>query len=241
MRYKKQLNNRFDRKSSHYIIEFEGIRPENSENDDDKSNENIETFILNVIFASSFFKSEISETFFISFETLQDAEIMTINFNHRAFKHELKIISIESLNASHNPETFEASDPFVYVVSDCYISDEFYEIMIDTKASKFSTADYEQYLAYKAINDNVTINSIKAEAIYVQFEIDSISFIKSINISTSIDQIEFHIIKIDTPFLLCLVDLDRLKIYFNNVKNVLISENKKTFSMIKRFEHSFFL
>ena len=166
---------------------------------------------------------------------------MIINFNHRVFKHGLKIISIEFLNAFHNSETFEASDPFVYVISDCYISDEFYGIMIDTRASKFSIIGYGQYLAYKTMNDDVTNNSIKTEAIYVQFGIGSISFIKSINILISIDQIKFHIIKIDTSFLLCLADLNRLKVYFNNVKNVLISENKKTFSMIKRFEHSFFL
>ena len=108
MRYKNQLGSRFDRRSSHYITEFEGIRPEDSENDDE-SNENIEAFILNVIFALSFFKPEISETFFISFEVLQNAEIMIINLNHRAFKHELKIISIEFLNAFHNSETFETS------------------------------------------------------------------------------------------------------------------------------------
>ena len=237
MRYKNQLDSWFDRRSSHYIIEFERIRPENSENDDE-SDENIETFILDVISAPSFFKPEISETFFISFEALQNAEIMIINFNHRAFKHELKIISIEFLNAFHDSET---SDSFVYVISDRYISDEFYGIMIDTKTSKLSTVDYEQYLAYKTMNDDVTINSIKAKAIYVQFEIGFILFIESINIPTSIDQIEFHIVKIDTSFLLCLADLNRLKIYFNNVKNVLISENKKMFSMIKRFEHSFFL
>ena len=48
MRYKNQLDNRFDRRSSHYIIDFEKIRPnQKNENDDDESNENIETFMLN--------------------------------------------------------------------------------------------------------------------------------------------------------------------------------------------------
>ena len=237
VRYKNQLGSRFDRRSSHYITEFEGIRPENSENDDE-SDENIETFILNVISASSFFKPEISETFFISFEALQNAEIMIINFNHRVFKHELKIITIEFLNAFHDSE---ASDPFVYVISNRYISDEFYGIMIDTKTSKFSIVGYGQYLAYKAMNDDVAINSTKAGAIYVQFGIGSISSIGSINIPTPIGQIEFHIVKADTPFLLCLADLDRLKVYFNNVENVLVSKNKEAFSMIKRFGHPFLL
>ena len=80
MRYKNQLGSRFDKRSFHYIIEFEGIRPESNENDDE-SNENIEAFILNVIFALSFPKPEISETFFTSFGTLQDAETDTSQMN----------------------------------------------------------------------------------------------------------------------------------------------------------------
>ena len=198
----------------------------------------MKTFVLNAISEFSFSKVENSETFFTSFGALQDAEVMITNLSQRAFKHGLGIMSIESLKELHDSET---SDPFAYVVSDRYTSDEFYGIMIDTSASKYSTVGYEQYLAYKAINDDATINFIKAGAIYVQFGIGFISSIKFINIATSIDRVEFHIVKTDTSFLLCLADLDRLKVYFNNVENVLISENKQTFSMIRRFGHPFLL
>ena len=196
----------------------------------------MKAFVLNAISEFSFSKVENSETFFISFDALQNAEMMIINLNQRAFKHGLEIMSTEFLKKFHDSETF---DPFAYVVSDRYISDEFYGIMIDTDASKYSIADYEQYLVYKAIYE-INIDFIKAETIYVQFEIGSISSIKSIDIATLIDRVEFHIIKTNTSFLLCLADLDRLKIYFNNVQNILVSENK-TFSMIRRFGHPFFL
>ena len=240
IKFKNNFIKRYDRRPNQYIIDFESIleMKEKEENDLNNPNEKMKTFVLNAISEPSFSKIENSETFFISFDALQNAEVMIINLNQRAFKHESGII--ESLIF----DDFEASDPFAYVVSDRYISDEFYEIMIDTEASKYSTAGYGQYFAYKAIHE-INIDFIKTEVIYVQFEIESISSIKSINIATSIDRIEFHIVKIDTSFLLCFADLDRLKIYFNNVQNTLVSENKQgdkqVFSMIRRFGHSFFL
>ena len=41
-------------------------------------------------------------------------------------------------------------------------------------------------------------------------------------INISIGQIWFYIVEADTPFLLSFVDMDILKVYFNNFKNVLI-------------------
>jgi hypothetical protein len=46
--------------------------------------------------------------------------------------------------------------------------------MIDSEASRTSTAEYEQYLAYHKNNKNDVMNISKAEAIHVQFEIESI-------------------------------------------------------------------
>ena len=111
--------------------------------------------------------------------------------------------------------------------------------MIDTEISRYSTTDYEQFLAYNKIIETV-INLVKTEAIHVQFDMKSISFIKFIIITTSIDQIKFHVVKIDTFFLLCLVDLDRLNVYYNNINDILIQKKSITF-VIRRFEHFFLL
>ena len=111
--------------------------------------------------------------------------------------------------------------------------------MIDTEISRYSTTDYGQFLAYSKIIETV-INLAKAEVVHVQFDIKSISFIKFIIITTFIDQIEFHVVKTDTFFLLCLADLHRLNIYYNNINNILIQE-KSTISVIRRFEHFFLL
>ena len=111
--------------------------------------------------------------------------------------------------------------------------------MIDTKISRYSTIDYEQFLTYNKIIKTI-INSVKTKIIHVQFNIKSISFIKFIIISIFINQIEFHVIRIDTFFLLCLIDFDRLNIYYNNINDILV-QKKSIIFVIRRFEHSFLL
>jgi hypothetical protein len=53
---------------------------------------------------------------------------------------------------------------------------------------------------------------------------------------------KFHVIKTDISFLLSLADMNRLKVYLNNVENILImiTQNRKL-SIIWRFDHEFLL
>jgi hypothetical protein len=99
----------------------------------------------------------------------------------------------------------------------------------------------------------------------IQFDIDSISIMSTIELSISLEQLIFHIIKINTSFLLCLVDLNRLDVYFNNLINELVQKrliiinsqiDMKNFSsiiviqtdmkiinhsVIRRYKHAFLL
>jgi hypothetical protein len=85
--------------------------------------------------------------------------------------------------------------------------------MIDTGASKKSTAGYGQYLAYKRVHDTA-INTTTAGAINVQFGIGSTPSIGSIVVDMPVGRAEFHIVEADTPFLLCLKDMDALGVYY---------------------------
>ena len=67
---------------------------------------------------------------------------------------------------------------------------------------------------------------MEAKAVNVQFGIDFTSSIRSLLLNTLIGIIEFHIIETDTLFQLCLEDIDKLNIYFNNLENVLITSTK---------------
>ena len=55
-----------------------------------------------------------------------------------------------------------------------------------------------------------------------------------------IGTIEFHITETDTLFLLSLVDIDALKVYLNNLKNVLVIPNS-TILIVCCFGHLFLL
>ena len=114
-------------------------------------------------------------------------------------------------------------DLFVYITTERYTPKEFYNIIIDTGASKKSTIGYRQYLIYKATtNNNTDINITQTRAINVQFRIGLTTLIRSVVVKTPIGLVNFHIVKADTPFLLCFADMDRLQVYYNNTIDTLI-------------------
>lgn len=102
---------------------------------------------------------------------LENRNTMTMDLANRSFIHSL---GIDSKNSNAGID-FE-SDPFSYIATERYTCKEFYGIMIDTGASKYSTAGYGQYLAYKKNHDDgIKINDSKAGAVNVQFGIGSTS------------------------------------------------------------------
>ena len=74
----------------------------------------------------------------------------------------------------------------------------------------------------------------------VQFGIKSTLSIGSAKVTTLIGIIKFYIVKVNTLFLLCLVDMDYLQVYFNNLKNMLITPWSEV-PVIYRFGHPFLL
>ena len=54
------------------------------------------------------------------------------------------------------------------------------------------------------------INITQTRAINVQFGISLTTLIKSVVVKTPIGLVNFHVVKADTSFLLCLADIDRL-------------------------------
>ena len=101
-------------------------------------------------------------------------------------------------------------DPFIYIIIERYTLKEFYGVIIDIGAFKKSTTGYSQYLAYKAINDYIDINTMQTRAVNIQFGIGLTALIKSVAVKTLIGLVNFYIVKADTLFLFCLADIDRL-------------------------------
>jgi hypothetical protein len=133
----------------------------------------------------------------------------------------------------------ETPDSFSYIANLRYPASTFYGVVIDTGASRRSTTGYEQYLAY-TINHPERIDTSRARMAKITFRIGSVSSIGSVTVQTPIGKVEFHVLETDTPFLLCIDDMDALKAYYNNVTNILVTP-KGTFLVIRRFRHPFLL
>ena len=55
----------------------------------------------------------------------------------------------------------QEQDPFIYITIECYMSKEFYGVIIDIGASKKSITGYRQYLVYKNTTiDNTDIDTM---------------------------------------------------------------------------------
>jgi hypothetical protein len=197
----------------------------------------------------------------ISFESVKNAEMMITNLANRSLSHFLNNNLHTCMNDDQTSDVLQTGlknfssiglnalilvhicmkniDPFTYIIIDRYTFDVFYDIMIDSSASIRSIVDYEQYLAFIK-NISIDLNRTKAEAVNVQFEIESISSVESLTIDISMRLVKFHVIKADTSFLLSLADMNRLKVYFNNVENLLV-DTIKALSIIRRFYHGFLL
>ncbi|EED23158.1 hypothetical protein TSTA_066110 [Talaromyces stipitatus ATCC 10500] len=64
----------------------------------------------------------------------------------------------------------------------------------------------------------------------------------SIDIETPVGNVRFYIIEAMTPFLFSIKDLDRLKVYYDNTKDLLIcSEPYLTVPIVRRFGHPFLI
>ncbi len=258
-KFKNRFFNQVNKRIDQYISEYEGTDLSSSYSEDDSDTDLIDEMKALIVNLSPFpalppipDNPSNVETFITSFDPVENAnaEIMTTNLANRSLSHFLTNNLQTSLKTPYLPEPHPPDpvhtcmkdvDPFTYITTDRYTSEVFYGIMIDSRASVRSTADYEQYLAFTK-NTPIELDPTKAGAVNVQFDIGSTPSIGSLTIDTPFELVEFHVIKADTPFLLSLADMNRLKVYFNNVENTLFMTTKnRSLPVIRRFGHGFLL
>ena len=231
--YQRRFDNKgkgnFDEQFHQYTVYCEG-------DEDDQCNEAFEALILDSHESTD--EDEEDECFLTSFGTLaaNDAISTSIKLADRAYAH-----SLDPEEPLYEVEPEE--DPFNYNTTtpgSRYSSTEFVGIMIDTGASKKSTAGYGQFQALQMVDPSVTLDISTKGQINVQFGIGTTSSIGSTDITSPIGRVRLHIVQADTPFLLCLADLDRLEVYFNNLKNTIITPTGEV-PVVRRFGHPFLL
>jgi hypothetical protein len=76
----------------------------------------------------------------------------------------------------------------------------------------------------------------KNNIIFFKFNMNEILFIGSINLRISVDVITFHVVLVNVSFFLCLVDLNHLRFYFQNLINMFIKKQFKFEKILSRKE-----
>ena len=196
--------------------------------------------------SATFNVHEKDEVFCTSLNTLKNSDcILTTNlFTDHAAKHQITNID-ESENSSTENSGIENSNiSYAYIFSTSFRYDDtkFKNLLINSNAATRSTDDIEQLKVLQKIDDTIQLNQSTAGSTNFVFEINSTDSIGSINISTSIESITFHIINVNIPFLLCLANLDKSGTFFNNVTNEIIQQKPpKSHLVFKKYGHAFLL
>jgi hypothetical protein len=183
------MNKRIDQ----YIAEYEELKEldldENDQNTNNAMIKKMKTLMIEFS-SSSFFEKNNAEIFIIIFESIKNLELIITNLVNRLFSHYLinlytdmndQFLNDQSQKFDHLQISLKNefsiiivhtdmkninSDSFAYVMTfDRYISERFYEMMINSSASTKSTAEYNQYLAFKnhKIDSFIDLNHIKTE------------------------------------------------------------------------------
>jgi hypothetical protein len=126
----------------------------------------------------------------------------------------MNIIIVSSNSISYIYNVFTASR---------YDDREFKDILIDHDVANFFSENIKQFTILQRISKTTLILN-KKRIISFKFDIDEILFIDIVNLNIFVDVITFHIVLVQTSFLLCFVDMNRLRFYFNNLIDMFIEE-----------------
>ncbi|KAM4063754.1 cwf18 domain containing protein [Hirsutella rhossiliensis] len=117
--------------------------------------------------------------------------------------------------------TFLSNEAFHHRISNRYSQDSFQGIMPDTEMPPVQFRDDRK-------PEPVRFGAGRLE-----------TPLGVITLNTPVGEVDFHIVNVPTPFLLCLADMDRLGVYLNNVTNELVG-NGVSVPVIRRWGHAWF-
>ena len=133
------------------------------------------------------------------------------------------------------PTTVPSSPPDELVMSDegagCFMlqaspnDPRFLGFMPDTGASTISTAGRPQLDAFKRAYPDTPVKWTISNTT-IRFGKGRTQTLGSVNLMTPIGRIDFHVVPIDTPFLICLRDLQRLQIVYDTAQGQLFQQGR---------------
>lgn len=128
-----------------------------------------------------------------------------------------------------------------YLIDDRYSSMVFQGILPDTGAANHSTAGEPQFRALQSLVPSTTLDTTKAGKASIRFgQGETVTSIGRTTVSTPIGPIKFHIMPCNTPFLMCLRDMDLMGIRFDNLSNQL-TRGDLSVPIIRKWGHPWLL
>jgi hypothetical protein len=157
------------------------------------------------------------------------------------------IILLDNAVAAHGItgiDSFEERKPrkesHLFVFYSKYDGNIFQGIMPNTGAAGIFIAGEPQVKALQLKFPNVTMDSsIAGHRVKFGNNPES-TFLGTVAVETPFGTIRFAVMLTNTPFLLCLANMDRCGVYFNNINNTLV-HNGKEYPIVRKWGHSWFL
>lgn len=113
---------------------------------------------------------------------------------------------------------------------------EFHGIMPDTGAAVLSTAGKPQLNALQKLDPNIKLDKSRAGEHQIRFVKGEVTFLGSVEVKTPIGSILFHVVPLNTPFLLCIQDIKRMGVILDNLQNFLI-QGQNVVPIAMKFGH----
>jgi hypothetical protein len=128
----------------------------------------------------------------------------------------------------------------VFTFEERYSSAKFQGIMPDTGAAGISTAGEPQFLALQKQDLLISLDRTTAGDNQIRFGKGTAVATGTTTVRTPLGPITFHIVTANTPFLFCIQDMDRMKVRFDNLANVLI-QGQKIVPIVRKWGHPWML
>jgi hypothetical protein len=136
---------------------------------------------------------------------------------------------------------FDKDEDRVFTFSDRYSETTFQGIMPDTGASGVSTAGEHQFRALQALDPSIILDESTAGQHKIRFGKGDAISLGTTRVNTPVGTVEFHIVPANTPFLFCIDDMDDLRVRLDNIRNVLVKDEKKVVPVVRKWGHPWML
>ena len=134
----------------------------------------------------------------------------------------------------------EPTENSVFTFNDRYSANIFQGIMPDSGAAGVSTAGKPQVTALQRLDPTIQLDTSTAGQHNIRFGKGMATSLGTIQVSTPLGSIVFHVVPTNTPFLFCIQDMDRMGVILDNLKNVLI-QGTTIVPVIRKWGHPWML